>query len=73
MEVLYSRTGQTADDLIERATHRFSPHGEVLAVTDDYAERDTVISLGAWRRAVRTSFRPWKAPWRMADDIKHHN
>lgn len=46
VEVLFSKAGQTADDLIERATHRFQPYGEVLVVTDDYAERDTVIALG---------------------------
>jgi predicted RNA-binding protein with PIN domain len=46
VEVLYSQAGQTADQLIERAAHRFAPYGEVLAVTDDNAERDTVISLG---------------------------
>src|SRR6059036_583136 len=37
VEVLYSRGGQTADDLIERAAHRFGAYGEVLAVTDDQA------------------------------------
>jgi predicted RNA-binding protein with PIN domain len=46
MEVLFSRAGQTADDVIERVTHRLSGYGEVLVVTDDRAERDTVISLG---------------------------
>src|SRR5712672_691892 len=46
MEVLYSRGGQTADDMIERAASRFGPYGEVLAVTNDQAERDTVISMG---------------------------
>jgi uncharacterized protein len=46
VEVLFSKAGQTADDLIERATHRFQPYGEVLAVTDDHAERDTVMALG---------------------------
>ncbi len=46
MEILYSRSGQTADDIIERVTHRMSSFGEVLAVTDDHAERDTVISMG---------------------------
>ena len=46
VEVLYSKAGQTADDMIERAAHRFQPYGEVLAVTDDNAERDTVIALG---------------------------
>jgi predicted RNA-binding protein with PIN domain len=46
LEILYSRSGQTADQVIERAAHRFSSYGEVLAVTDDNAERDTVIALG---------------------------
>lgn len=46
LEVLFSKAGQTADDMIERATHRFKPYGEVMAVTDDFAERDTVIALG---------------------------
>lgn len=46
VEVLYSKPGQTADQIIERVAYRMKPFGEVLAVTDDYAERDTVISLG---------------------------
>ena len=46
VEVLFSRAGQTADQMIERATHRFKEYGEVLVVTDDFAERDTVMSLG---------------------------
>src|SRR6266403_1108709 len=46
VEVLYSKSDQTADQMIERAAHRFADYGEVLAVTDDLAERGTVISLG---------------------------
>ncbi len=46
VEVLYSSRGKTADDLIERAAHRFAAFGEVLAVSDDRAERDTVLSVG---------------------------
>jgi predicted RNA-binding protein with PIN domain len=46
LEILYSRAGQTADDVIERVASRMSSFGEVLAVTDDNAERDTVISMG---------------------------
>jgi len=45
-EVLYSKSGQTADDVIERVVHRMSAFGEVLVVTDDFAERDTVLALG---------------------------
>jgi predicted RNA-binding protein with PIN domain len=50
VEVLFSKAGQTADDMIERAAHRFQPYGEVLAVTDDLAERGIVTGLGgmAW-------------------------
>jgi uncharacterized protein len=46
VEILYSRTGQTADQIIERVTHRLQSYGEVLVVTDDFAERDTVTSAG---------------------------
>jgi predicted RNA-binding protein with PIN domain len=46
MEIIYSRPGQSADQLIERAAHRLSGFGDVLVVTDDLAERDTVVSVG---------------------------
>ena len=47
VEVLFSRAGQTADQMIERAAHRFQTHGEVLVVTDDHVERDVVTGMGA--------------------------
>src|SRR5262245_35426787 len=46
VEILYSRTGQTADQMIERVVHRLKSFGEVLVVTDDSAERETVNSAG---------------------------
>lgn len=46
VEVLYTRTGQTADAVIERVTHLLRPYGEVLVVSNDNAERDLVIGLG---------------------------
>lgn len=74
MEILYSRSGHTADDLIERAAHRFSHYGEVLVVTDDYAERDTVISLGGMASSCRNFIQTLEATLgEMADDIKEHN
>lgn len=54
VEILYSRSGQTADQVIERVTHRMKPYGEVLVVTDDHAERDTVISLGGLAASCTT-------------------
>jgi uncharacterized protein len=47
VEILYSRAGQTADQMIERAAYRLKSYGEVLVVTDDFAERDTVTAFGA--------------------------
>lgn len=47
LEVLYSKAGRTADDIIERAAFRLLRHGDVLVVTNDLAERDTVLSFGA--------------------------
>lgn len=47
MEILYSQQGQTADQMIERAATRLLEYGDVLVVTDDFAERDTVSSAGA--------------------------
>jgi predicted RNA-binding protein with PIN domain len=74
VEVLYSRAGQTADQMIERATHRFAPYGEVLAVTDDHAERETVISLGGsaascWNFIVEVE----NTLAELKEGIKHHN
>lgn len=74
MEVLYSHAGQTADDLIERAAHRFQDYGEVLAVTDDHAERDTVISLGGMASSCWNFIQTVESTLAdLAGDIKDHN
>jgi hypothetical protein len=46
VEIVYTRAGQTADQLIERLAYRLNGYGEVLVVTDDFKERDTVESVG---------------------------
>ncbi len=74
VEVLYSRRGQTADQVIERAVYRFGPYGEVLVVTDDHAERETVISLGGSAASCWNFIRDLEnALAELGDDIKHHN
>jgi predicted RNA-binding protein with PIN domain len=74
VEVLYSKSGQTADQMIERAAHRFAEYGEVLAVTDDLAERDTVVSLGGNTSSCLNFIQTVEnALTELADDIKHHN
>jgi predicted RNA-binding protein with PIN domain len=74
MEVLYSRAGQTADQMIERAAYRFGAYGEVLAVTDDQAERETVRSVGGLASSCLNFIRTVEDTLgELADDIKHHN
>ena len=74
VEVLFSKAGQTADDMIERAAHRFQPYGDVLAVTDDYAERDTVIALGGTASSCLNFISEVEsALGEFAQDLKHHN
>jgi len=74
VEVLFSKAGQTADDMIERATHRFQPYGEVLAVTDDHAERDTVIALGGTASSCLNFISLVESALRdLAEDVNQYN
>lgn len=74
VEILYSRAGQTADQMIERAAHRFKPFGEVLAVTDDCAERDTVIGVGGMASSCLNFILTVENTLaEFAEEIKHFN
>jgi len=74
VEILYSRAGQTADDIIERVAFRMREFGEVLAVTDDYAERDTVLSMDGLATSCANFIRDVEHSLRdQAREIHHHN
>ena len=74
VEILFSRAGQTADDLIERAAHRFQSYGEVLVVTDDFAERDVVGGFGSSVASCNNFIRMVKnALTDLSEDLKEHN
>jgi predicted RNA-binding protein with PIN domain len=74
MEVLYSRRGKTADQMIERAVHRFSAYGEVLAVTDDHAEQETVLTLGGGVSSCGNFILAVQSTLgELSDDIQQHN
>ena len=74
VEVLFSSSGQTADDLIERAAHRFQDYGEVLVVTDDFAERDTVSGFGSLVASCANFIRMIdQALTEMQDNVNRHN
>jgi predicted RNA-binding protein with PIN domain len=74
VEVLFSTAGQTADDLIERAAHRFQEYGEVMVVTDDFAERDTVSAFGGLVASCENFIRMIdQALTEMQDNLNRHN
>jgi hypothetical protein len=74
LEVLYSKSGQTADDVIERAAYRLSEFGEVLVVTDDSAERETVLSLGGMASSCLNFIQTVESTLtELQRDLKHHN
>ena len=74
VEILFSRVGQTADEMIERAAHRFQSYGEVLVVTDDSAERDTVGGMGASVCSCANFIRMIEnALTELRDELRSHN
>ena len=48
VQVIYSDQGCTADDVIERLAAKYAKNYELTVATDDYAERETVRSYGAF-------------------------
>jgi len=74
VEVLFSRAGQTADQMIERAAHRFQTYGEVLVVTDDRAERDTVAGMGSMTSSCANFIRlVGNVLTELRDELRNHN
>jgi predicted RNA-binding protein with PIN domain len=74
VEILYSRAGQTADQIIERVTHRMKPFGEVLAVTDDFAERDTVIAMGGFASSCENFIQTMQSALQdLEREVQHYN
>jgi len=71
---LCSQAGQTADDLIERAAHRFQDYGEVLVVTDDFAERNMVSGFGGSVASCNNFIRMIDdALANLQESLKNHN
>jgi len=74
LEILYSKAGQTADDVIERAAHRLGAYGEVLVVTDDFAERETVLALGGTAWSCLNFIQTIEGTLtELQRELKHHN
>ncbi|MFT6621357.1 MAG: putative RNA-binding protein with PIN domain [Limisphaerales bacterium] len=74
MEIIYSPSGKTADDLIERVAYKLAQLGEVLVVTDDHAERDMITSFGGMPRGCEEFILDVNAALQdLTDAVKIHN
>jgi predicted RNA-binding protein with PIN domain len=74
MEILYSTGGKSADELIERVAHRLTAYGEVLVVTDDTAERETVLGFGGMASSCDAFISTVESTLaELASDLKRHN
>jgi len=74
VEILYSRIGQTADQMIERAAFRLKAYGEVLVVTDDFAERDTVSGFGVMTSSCENFIRTVQSALEeLEQELEHYN
>ena len=74
VEIIYSRAGQNADQIIERAAHQLASYGEVLVVTDDNLERETVLAGGAMASSCLNFIQTVESALaEMQNDLKHHN
>lgn len=47
IQVFYSGSGQTADDVIERLVAKYAAENEITVATDDLLEQQTAITFGA--------------------------
>jgi predicted RNA-binding protein with PIN domain len=47
VQIFYSRTGQTADAIIERLASKYAKRFELMVVTSDFMEGETVEACGA--------------------------
>jgi predicted RNA-binding protein with PIN domain len=48
IQIFYSRTGQTADTIIERLCAKYAKQHDIVVATDDLMERQTALTFGAF-------------------------
>ena len=47
IQILYSKAGQTADDIVERLVATYAKEHDISVATDDLMERQTALTFGA--------------------------
>ncbi|MGH8048781.1 MAG: NYN domain-containing protein [Chthoniobacterales bacterium] len=71
IQVFYSKSGQTADSVIERIVATYASKYEIVVATDDHMERTTVESFGAsWMSSAQLALELRAADGELEDRIK---
>lgn len=74
IEVLYSPSGMSADNVIERLACRLSDYGKVLVISNDSIEKSTVRSFGAHTMGCDNFIREIsQTEFSFIEKIKRHN
>lgn len=53
INVIYSKTGQTADSLVEKTVHLNEKYDRIFVVTSDYMQQKVVFTKNIYRKSVR--------------------
>lgn len=70
IQVFYSKSGQTADSVIERVVATYASKYDIVVATDDHMERTTVESFGAaWMSSMQLALNLRDADSELADRI----
>jgi len=74
IQVFYSKTGQTADSIIERLVAKYGSTHHVVVATDDFLERQTVEAFGGlWMSTVQLRAELNRADGDLGDQISRLN
>jgi len=71
IQVFYSKSGQTADSVIERLVATYASRYDIVVATDDHMERTTVESFGgSWMSSSQLSLEIRDADGDLVDRIE---
>jgi predicted RNA-binding protein with PIN domain len=74
IQVFYSKSGQTADSIIERLVAKYATSHQVVVATDDFLERQTVEAFGGlWMSTDQLRAELARADGELGDQIDRLN
>lgn len=74
IQIIYSRTGETADTVVERLAAKYAETYDILVATNDRMEQQTVSSFGAsWIDSNRLALDMEASALELSERIRRHN